>query len=153
MLWVGVPADKPPPNIVDRHSVITLSNLAKLVPTDKADAGDALASAGVLPTMGARNAHHYPLFTGAEVLMERKEGLGKKASELNQEAQAKLNDVKRKQLERELVPIAEVRQVIAEFASMTSEALDGSELPMDIQNDIVVRLQESARKAFGEAEE
>ena len=140
--------DKPP--IVCRQSVATLSDLAKLIPTDKADVRDALIDAGLKPLPGNKKMHLYPLFRSVEILLSRKEGIGKKASELNQEAQAKLNDVRRKQLERDLVPITELRQIIASFATMTSEVLDASELSMAAQNDLVERLAERSREMFGE---
>tara|TARA_R110000782_G_scaffold81887_1_gene161396 strand:+ start:223 stop:624 length:402 start_codon:yes stop_codon:yes gene_type:complete len=131
----------------------SLTDLGKLVSTDKTDARDALIDAGLEHTPGNKGSHLYPLFRSVEILLERKEGIGKKASELNQEAQAKLNDVRRKQLERDLVPITELRQIIASFATMTSEVLDKSELSMEAQNDLVERLAERSREMFGEGGE
>ena len=127
-----------------RTDLIALSNLAKLVPTDKADARDALADAGISPQV-VRGVHLYPLYRGATVLMERKEGLGKKASELNQEAQAKLNDVRRKALERELIPIAEAETIVAKFATMTSDTIERSALTMDEQNQLFEALKDAAK--------
>jgi len=89
-------------HVATRETLATLSTLGLLTKTDRRDVANHLLEAGIEKEPGG-----YCLFRAIPALIERKEGIGKKASELNQEAQAKLNDVRRKALERELVPIAE----------------------------------------------
>jgi hypothetical protein len=137
------------PTRAKRDSTIAFADLANLISTDRKDALDALVDAGI-DYVKEGNAHLYPLFTGVKVLIDRKEGIGLKASELNQQAQAKLNDVRRKALERELVPIAEARQLAASMAAMVSQTVEDSELTMEQQNILMQRMENAAREAFGD---
>ena len=123
------------------------NTLAYLTRTDKQDVATSLLEAGL-----ADDGEGYNLFLAVRALLDRKENIGKKASELNQEAQAKLNDVKRKALERELVPISEARRLASAFGSMVSQVVEDSDLPMESQNLLMERMGEAAREAFGQDE-
>lgn len=131
--------------IATRETLATVSTLGQLTKTDRRDVANLMLEAGIEKREGG-----YPIFLAIPALIERKEGIGKKASELNQEAQAKLNDVRRLALERKLVPIDEVRSMAAKLAQMTSKTIEDSELTMEAQNALMKSFAESIVSLFGE---